>query len=134
MRDLPLDFMVFGTVVGIILYVIWICLLTVGASNGVNVTDGLDGLAGGASILAIGSFVIIGFWQFNQSCFSENLNPSDVVPLLRRARPARHRDRGDRDRRAASSASSGGTPTPRTSTWATPVRSPSAAPSPRSAS
>ena len=77
-RDLPLDFMVFGTVFGIILYVIWICLLTVGASNAVNVTDGLDGLAGGASILAIGSFVIIGFWQFNQSCFSDNLNPSDV--------------------------------------------------------
>ena len=43
-----------------------------------NVTDGLDGLAGGASILAIGSFVIIGFWQFNQSCFSDNLNPSDA--------------------------------------------------------
>ena len=77
-RDLPLDFMVFGTIVGVILYVIWICLLTVAASNGVNVTDGLDGLAGGASILAIGSFVIIGFWQFNQSCFSENLNPSDA--------------------------------------------------------
>jgi phospho-N-acetylmuramoyl-pentapeptide-transferase len=70
--------MVFGTIVGVILYVIWICLLTVAASNGVNVTDGLDGLAGGASILAIGSFVIIGFWQFNQSCFSENLNPSDA--------------------------------------------------------
>jgi phospho-N-acetylmuramoyl-pentapeptide-transferase len=50
----------------------------VGASNGVNVTDGLDGLAGGASILAIGSFVIIGFWQFNQSLFSPNLNPSDA--------------------------------------------------------
>jgi phospho-N-acetylmuramoyl-pentapeptide-transferase len=77
-RDLPLDFMVFGTVVGIILYVIWIGLLTVAASNGVNVTDGLDGLAGGASILAIGSFVIIGFWQFNQSCFSANLNENDV--------------------------------------------------------
>ncbi|MEV1130640.1 phospho-N-acetylmuramoyl-pentapeptide-transferase [Agromyces sp. NPDC049794] len=77
-RDLPLDFIVFGTVVGIALYVIWICLITVAASNGVNVTDGLDGLAGGASILAIGSFVIIGFWQFNQSCASENLNPDDV--------------------------------------------------------
>jgi phospho-N-acetylmuramoyl-pentapeptide-transferase len=77
-RDLPLDFMVFGTVVGVILYVIWICLLAAGASNGVNVTDGLDGPAGGASILAIGSFVVIGFWQFNQSCFSESLNQSDA--------------------------------------------------------
>lgn len=76
-RDLPLDFMVFGTIVGVILYVIWICLLAVGTSNAVNVTDGLDGLAGGASILAIGSFVIIGFWQFNQSCASIGLNPDD---------------------------------------------------------
>jgi phospho-N-acetylmuramoyl-pentapeptide-transferase len=77
-RDLPLDFMVFGTVIGVIVYVIWIVLLTTATSNAVNVTDGLDGLASGASILAIGSFVIIGFWQFNQSCFSENLNPSDA--------------------------------------------------------
>ncbi|MGH3704664.1 MAG: phospho-N-acetylmuramoyl-pentapeptide-transferase [Agromyces sp.] len=77
-RDLPLDFMVFGTIVGIVLYVIWICLLAVGTSNAVNVTDGLDGLAGGASILAIGSFVIIGFWQFNQSRFGAGLNPSDA--------------------------------------------------------
>ncbi|KQZ09641.1 phospho-N-acetylmuramoyl-pentapeptide-transferase [Agromyces fucosus] len=76
-RDLPLDFMVFGAVVGIILYVVWICLLAVGTSNAVNVTDGLDGLAGGASILAIGSFVIIGFWQFNQACGSPGLNPDD---------------------------------------------------------
>jgi len=77
-RDLPLDFMVFGTVVGIVLYVIWICLLTAAASNGVNVTDGLDGLAAGASILAIGSFVVIGFWQFNQSCFGDGLDPADA--------------------------------------------------------
>ena len=77
-RDLPLDFMVLGTVVGIIAYVVWIVLITAAASNGVNVTDGLDGLASGASILAIGSFIIIGFWQFNQSRFSENLNPDDL--------------------------------------------------------
>ncbi|HEY9365781.1 MAG TPA: phospho-N-acetylmuramoyl-pentapeptide-transferase [Agromyces sp.] len=77
-RDLPLDFMVFGTIVGVILYVIWICLLAVGTSNAVNVTDGLDGLAGGASILAIGSFVIIGFWQFNQSCAAVGLDPRDA--------------------------------------------------------
>ncbi|GAA2022249.1 phospho-N-acetylmuramoyl-pentapeptide-transferase [Agromyces tropicus] len=77
-RDLPLDFMVFGTVVGIIVYIVWIVFITAAASNGVNVTDGLDGLASGASILAIGSFIIIGFWQFNQSCFGENLNPSDA--------------------------------------------------------
>lgn len=76
-RDLPLDFMVFGTFFGILLYVIWICLIASATSNGVNVTDGLDGLAGGASILAIGSFVFIGFWQFNQACGAIGLNPSD---------------------------------------------------------
>ncbi|HEU4755926.1 MAG TPA: phospho-N-acetylmuramoyl-pentapeptide-transferase [Agromyces sp.] len=77
-RDLPLDFMVLGTVVGIIAYILWIVLISAAASNGVNVTDGLDGLASGASILAIGSFIIIGFWQFNQSRFSDNLNPDDL--------------------------------------------------------
>jgi phospho-N-acetylmuramoyl-pentapeptide-transferase len=38
------------------------------------VTDGLDGLASGTSIFAIGSYVIIGFWQFNQSCFQSDLS------------------------------------------------------------
>jgi phospho-N-acetylmuramoyl-pentapeptide-transferase len=49
--------------------VLWITLIVAATSNSVNVTDGLDGLATGSSILAIGSFVVIGFWQFNQSCF-----------------------------------------------------------------
>lgn len=76
-RDLNFDFVViFGTVIGVGLFVIWILLITTSVSNAVNVTDGLDGLAGGASILAIGSYVIIGFWQANQSCFNPNLDPS----------------------------------------------------------
>jgi phospho-N-acetylmuramoyl-pentapeptide-transferase len=68
-RDTPLDFMRLGTVVGIALFLVWITFIVAATSNGVNVTDGLDGLATGSSILAIGSFVIIGFWQYNQSCF-----------------------------------------------------------------
>lgn len=67
-RDLPIDFLYFGTFIGVSLFILWVCLISVGASNSVNVTDGLDGLAGGASVIAIGSFVIIGFWQFNQDC------------------------------------------------------------------
>ncbi|PJJ55095.1 phospho-N-acetylmuramoyl-pentapeptide-transferase [Compostimonas suwonensis] len=73
-RDLPVDFMVFGTVAGVIVYLIWISLLVTATSNGVNVADGLDGLATGSSIVAIGSYVIIGFWQSNQSCFSPTLS------------------------------------------------------------
>ncbi|QTX04908.1 phospho-N-acetylmuramoyl-pentapeptide-transferase [Agromyces archimandritae] len=76
-RDLPLDFMVFGGF-GIVLVVVWISLITTATSNAVNVTDGLDGLASGASVVAIGSFVIMGFWQFNQSCFGASLNPADA--------------------------------------------------------
>ncbi len=68
-RDLPLDFMKLGTFIGIGVFLVWICLIVAATSNGVNVTDGLDGLATGALIFAIGSFVVIGFWQSNQSCF-----------------------------------------------------------------
>ncbi|MGB3414340.1 MAG: phospho-N-acetylmuramoyl-pentapeptide-transferase [Microbacteriaceae bacterium] len=76
-RDLDFDFVVtFGVVLGIALFVVWIVLLTVSVSNAVNLTDGLDGLAGGASIFAIGSYIIIGFWQANQSCFNVNLDPA----------------------------------------------------------
>jgi phospho-N-acetylmuramoyl-pentapeptide-transferase len=79
-RDLPVDFMVIGGIpaVGIILYLIWINLIATAATNGVNVTDGLDGLATGASILSIGSYIIIGFWQFNQNCFSSSINSSNL--------------------------------------------------------
>jgi phospho-N-acetylmuramoyl-pentapeptide-transferase len=67
-RDTGLDLMIFGTVVGSVLAVIWIFLLISATSNGVNITDGLDGLAIGASIMAIGAYAVIGFWQFNQLC------------------------------------------------------------------
>ncbi|MET3769571.1 phospho-N-acetylmuramoyl-pentapeptide-transferase [Marisediminicola sp. UYEF4] len=68
-RDLPIDFVViFGTGLGVTLFVAWIVLITTSVSNAVNLTDGLDGLAAGSAVLAIGSYVIIGFWQFQQSC------------------------------------------------------------------
>ena len=63
----------FGAVAGVIVFIVWIWLIVTATSNGVNVTDGLDGLASGASIFAIGSYIIIGFWQFNQSCFDRTL-------------------------------------------------------------
>lgn len=83
-RDLDIDFLsltrwgLAGTIVGFVLYFVWVSFLVTATSNGVNVTDGLDGLATGASILAIGSYVIIGFWQYNQSCFSQSL-PSELA-------------------------------------------------------
>jgi phospho-N-acetylmuramoyl-pentapeptide-transferase len=67
-RDTSFDLMMFGTVVGSVLVVLWIFLLISASSNGVNIADGLDGLAIGASIMAIGAYAVIGFWQFNQLC------------------------------------------------------------------
>ena len=67
-RDSGFDLMMFGTIVGSILLVLWVFLLISATSNGVNIADGLDGLAIGASIMAIGAYAVIGFWQFNQSC------------------------------------------------------------------
>ena len=50
------------------LLVIWVLLMIAGASNGVNLTDGLDGLATGASVMVFGAFVFINIWQSNQNC------------------------------------------------------------------
>jgi phospho-N-acetylmuramoyl-pentapeptide-transferase len=33
-------------------------------SNAVNLTDGLDGLATGASVMVIGAYALLGFWQY----------------------------------------------------------------------
>ncbi len=47
---------------------IWVLLMVTATSNGVNLTDGLDGLASGASILVLAAYVIIGNWQLRNDC------------------------------------------------------------------
>ncbi|HEX9890186.1 MAG TPA: phospho-N-acetylmuramoyl-pentapeptide-transferase [Nitriliruptorales bacterium] len=44
-------------------YLVWIFLLLAGASNAVNLTDGLDGLAAGSATLVFGAYTIIAFWM-----------------------------------------------------------------------
>ena len=74
-RDIPqLNLYALGPIVGTILFVIWVNVMTVSASNGVNIADGLDGLAAGASVFAISAYLFIGFWQSNQSCFGFRLS------------------------------------------------------------
>lgn len=53
---------------GVILVVIWVAFMVTATSNGVNLTDGLDGLATGASVMTFLAFVLIGVWEFGQSC------------------------------------------------------------------
>ena len=51
-----------------IVLVLFIWLLIAGASNAVNLTDGLDGLAAGASVMTFGAYTIVNIWQNNQWC------------------------------------------------------------------
>jgi phospho-N-acetylmuramoyl-pentapeptide-transferase len=53
---------------GPVIVIIWIVIMVMSASNGVNLSDGLDGLATGASIMTFLAFVLIGVWEFGQSC------------------------------------------------------------------
>lgn len=51
-----------------ILLVVWVLLMIAATSNGVNLADGLDGLATGASAMVFAAFVLINIWQNNQNC------------------------------------------------------------------
>jgi len=59
----------------IVLLLIW--LIVTGASNGVNLADGLDGLAAGASVMVFGAYMLVNIWQNNQSCASSSLDPAN---------------------------------------------------------
>ncbi|MGP3535087.1 phospho-N-acetylmuramoyl-pentapeptide-transferase [Microbacterium sp. RD1] len=68
-RDLPLLSLFFlGPILGWLLYLAWISLIGVAASNAVNLTDGLDGLAAGSGIFVTGAYSLIAFWQVQQVC------------------------------------------------------------------
>ncbi|HTY72878.1 MAG TPA: phospho-N-acetylmuramoyl-pentapeptide-transferase [Actinomycetes bacterium] len=50
------------------LFFLWVLAMIIAASNGVNLTDGLDGLATGASVMVLGAYVVICVWEFGNSC------------------------------------------------------------------
>ena len=51
-------------------FVVWAYFMVSATSNGVNLTDGLDGLATGTSCMVFGAYVIIAYWQFRNNCVS----------------------------------------------------------------
>jgi phospho-N-acetylmuramoyl-pentapeptide-transferase len=67
-RDTEFDLALAGAAIGLILFVAWAQVMIAAASNGVNLTDGLDGLATGVSTMVAAAYVLIGIWQSNQSC------------------------------------------------------------------
>jgi len=50
------------------LAILLIWLFVTGFSNAVNLTDGLDGLAAGASVMVFGAYTLVNIWQNNQFC------------------------------------------------------------------
>jgi phospho-N-acetylmuramoyl-pentapeptide-transferase len=61
-KDIPwLDVTKVGAVLLFVLIVVFM-------SNAVNLTDGMDGLATGVSVLVIGGYALIGFWQYRHWC------------------------------------------------------------------
>jgi phospho-N-acetylmuramoyl-pentapeptide-transferase len=75
LRDFEFSFLSWGLVIGSIAFAVWVVIMVTSTSNAVNLADGLDGLASGSAIFVVGSFVIINFWQFSQSCFRPDLDP-----------------------------------------------------------
>ncbi|MFI0416892.1 phospho-N-acetylmuramoyl-pentapeptide-transferase [Spongiactinospora gelatinilytica] len=61
----------FGPSISLIPFIIWVLIMIVGFSNAVNLTDGLDGLASGATGVVLASYVLIGNWQLRNSCVNQ---------------------------------------------------------------
>ena len=67
-RDITwLDLAFAGAGIGVVLFALWANFLVAAWSNGVNLTDGLDGLATGATAMFTGSYVLMMFWQWRQT-------------------------------------------------------------------
>lgn len=52
-----------GRIVATVLFVIWVNFLVTAWTNAVNLTDGLDGLATGSSMIAFAGYGVIAFWE-----------------------------------------------------------------------
>lgn len=50
------------------LFLVWIWFLVTATTNGVNLTDGLDGLVSGAATMTFGAYTLMSVWQFGQRC------------------------------------------------------------------
>ena len=57
-------------------FAIWVVFLIAAESNGVNLTDGVDGLAAGSAAMGFFVFTIIAFWEFRNPNVYGQLGPS----------------------------------------------------------
>ncbi|WP_309070889.1 phospho-N-acetylmuramoyl-pentapeptide-transferase [Arthrobacter sp.] len=81
-RDTAFDLAFAGSLIGAILFVLWSNLIITAATNGVNLADGLDGLASGAAVFVFGAYMLMSIWQFNQRCASPDV-PANICYEVR---------------------------------------------------
>ena len=62
-------------------WVLWAGIIVWATTNAVNVTDGLDGLAGGSALMGFAAFTIIGYWVFRNPDLYQVVNPLDMGVL-----------------------------------------------------
>jgi phospho-N-acetylmuramoyl-pentapeptide-transferase len=65
----------------VVLVLIW--LIVTATSNAVNLTDGLDGLATGASVMVFGAYTLVNIWQNNQWCGQSGLDQPNLCYQVR---------------------------------------------------
>ena len=84
LRDLP------WLSLPLLLAMLWVMFIIAAMSNGVNLSDGLDGLATGLSTMVFAAYALVNIWQNNQACASlstagpqcyEARDPRDLAAL-----------------------------------------------------
>ncbi|MFI7427129.1 phospho-N-acetylmuramoyl-pentapeptide-transferase [Micromonospora sp. NPDC049836] len=76
-RDIP--FLEIGKIGSVIV----IIMVVMAATNGVNLTDGLDGLATGASVMVLAAYALIAFWQYRHWCADPNYPAGEYCYTVR---------------------------------------------------
>ena len=99
-------------------WVLWAGSIIWATTNAVNVTDGLDGLAGGSALMGFGAFTIIAYWAFRNPTSTPTSSTRSTWGCSPRHSPGPAAD------------SCGTTPRRRASSWAMSARSASAPHSP----
>ncbi|MDP9022113.1 MAG: phospho-N-acetylmuramoyl-pentapeptide-transferase [Actinomycetota bacterium] len=70
----------FGEPLPAALFFAWVFVMMSGTSNAVNLTDGLDGLAAGASVQVLAAYALVAFWQFRHP-LAYDVHPNDAIDL-----------------------------------------------------
>lgn len=64
-----------------VFFVVWVLVMLTGAANGVNLADGMDGLAAGSSSLVVASYTVIAFWQFRNPQVYDGVDPLELAVI-----------------------------------------------------